>query len=337
MNKVLFIGNFLSKSRGTISPSEKIARALVDSDFIVLQASAYDDKLLRFLHILYSAVLLRYEVMHLDIFSGQYFHIAEMASRIASLRGKKMIMTLHGGKLPEFFDHYPRRINRVFSRAHIITSPSLMLGQFFKDKGFEIKYIPNAIDLKRFTFGNTSHPRRNILWVRAFSPIYQPEMAVKVLYEVRKFYPDITLTMVGPDKGIQHKCMSLANVMGVEPFIHWIGKVPNEQLQEYYQTHEVLLNTTKYESFGMAVLEAASCGIPVVSTPAGEIPLLWKNEEEILITPDWSPESMAKAVIKVLEDKTLANKLSLNARKKAEQFDWGNIKKLWMDIFNHVV
>lgn len=112
------------------------------------------------------------------------------------------------------------------------------------------------------------------------------------------------------------------------------GPVANTALYRYYQTHAVFLNTTSYESFGVAVLEAAACGIHIVSTKVGEIPLLWKDGEEILITSDWSPEVMAKEVIKVWDDEVLARKLSVNARRRAEQFDWNNVKKLWMEILN---
>jgi glycosyltransferase involved in cell wall biosynthesis len=66
--------------------------------------------------------------------------------------------------------------------------------------------------------------------------------------------------------------------------ITFTGPINNTELPAYYSSHSVFLNTTSYESFGMAVLEAAACGIPTVSTPVGEIPLLWKAGEEIMLT-----------------------------------------------------
>ena len=112
--------------------------------------------------------------------------------------------------------------------------------------------------------------------------------------------------------------------------------IPNDQLPTYLNSHDVFLNTTNYESFGMAVLEAAACGIPIVSTSVGELPLLWEDEKEILLTKAITAEAFSHPVSRLLDDSKLAQQLSQNARKKSEQFDWEVIKLKWLELFkNH--
>ena len=154
-------------------------------------------------------------------------------------------------------------------------------------------------------------------------------MTLKKLLES---YPEATLTMVGPDKGTLDKTKELVKKYHLEKKITFTDKVPNEELLEYYNSHSVYLNTTAYESFGVAVLEAAACGIPIVSTKVGEIPFLWEEDKEIMMC-DAHDEDMAKKVNIIIESKEKAEKLSNSARKKAEMFDWENfVKQKWIKL-----
>ena len=109
----------------------------------------------------------------------------------------------------------------------------------------------------------------------------------------------------------------------------FVGGVPNNELSNYFHDHDVFLNTTYYESFGMAVMEAAASGIPIVSTSVGEIPFLWKNKEQILLAEEITPESFVLEIKKIFKSNELSQFLSKNARKNAERYDWGIIRKKW--------
>jgi len=137
--------------------------------------------------------------------------------------------------------------------------------------------------------------------------------------------------MIGPDKGLLEDTEELVKKLGIADKIVMKGRVPNEALYKYYQSHSVYLNTTAYESFGVAVLEAAACGIPVVSTRVGEIPYIWKEGEEMFMC-EAEAVQMAEKVVEIFESSELANKFSLNAQKKAESFEWAVIKLKWINL-----
>jgi len=272
--------------------------------------------------------------MHIDTFSGLAFRIAEVSSIIGKLRKKRIILTLHGGRLPEFYQTTTERVNRLLSRAHYTQTPSLYLKDFFTGQGFSIDYLPNSIDFSKFPYSRERIKHHSLLWVRAFTEIYNPDIAVKILYEVKNRYPDATLTMVGPDKGILAKTKELIYRLGLNSSVTITGPVANDKLCSYYQSHHVFLNTTSYESFGVAVLEAASCGIPVVSSKIGEIPFLWKHDQEILMVVNLSPSEFTHEIFRIFTDPTLADSLSKNARKKAEEYDWELIREKWIKLFS---
>lgn len=286
-------------------------------------------------HIVWAVLFGTYDVLHIDVFSGMAFRIAQVASLLGKLRGKKVILALHGGNLPSYISHYPRRVAKVLGRASIIHTPSQMLRTFIGSRyGVHIVHLPNFVDLSRFQYQRDSFKPFSLLWVRAFAEIYNPEIAVAILDKVRAIFPEATLTMIGPDKGKLGDTLKLIADRKLEKQVHIIGPVKNSELPAYYHSHDVFLNTTSYESFGVAVLEAASSGIPIVSSNVGEIPYLWTTGEEVLMAEPGDVEAFAEHVVTLFSDHDLARRQSQLARRKAEQFAWEKMRSQWLEILH---
>ncbi len=335
MNSLLFVGSFLSRHQGTLGVSEVIASELKMRGLNVKLCSKKKNKIIRILEILICCALSRYQILHIDIFSGPSFRIAELASLIGKWRGKKIVMTLRGGKLHEFYAQNEVRVNKILKQANLIVSPSNYLKRFFESKGFLVINLPNSIALEKFPYQQNLIQDKSLLWVRAFSNIYCPEVAIESLKIIREVYPDTMLTMVGPDKGKLEEIKILIDRYGLEKFVTITGPVPNDQLHRYYREHAVFLNTTTYESFGNCVVEAASCGIPIVSNKVGELPFIWEHESSICFFNDNNPDELATNVIRILNDGEFATKLKTNARKKSEEFEREKILNFWINhIFN---
>jgi len=332
--RVLFIGNFLSRSSGSQSISELIADKLhEEGKIMVLKASHAKNRFLRLGHILSFSLFGSYSILHIDVFSGNSFLFATMAAFIGKLRRKKVILTLHGGALHEHYIGRAKSFKNLFQGSYVQT-PSMFLKVFFEGHGFLTHYCANPIGLNKFPFQRDNVKIFSLLWVRAFTRIYNPSIPVEVLEKILKKYPLATLTMIGPDKGMMQETKQLITQLNLTNKINVLGPVNNDKLYEYYQSHAVYLNTTSYESFGVAVVEAASCGIPVVSFSVGEIPFLWKDNENILLAPHLDVDAMAHQVKRIFKHELLRNKLALNARKRAEDFSWENIKLHWLQLLS---
>jgi len=328
------IGTFFSLSSGTFAVSEDIARKLEDQTLKFTLVSNKKSRLLRLLETVIIALFGTYDKMHIDTFSGNAFRIAEISSFIAWLRHKKIILTLRGGALPEFYEKHPIRMRKVMANATRKLTPSKFLVDFFRKRDLFIEYLPNSIELSCFPYNRSSIIPHSILWVRAFAEIYNPDIPVKVLSIVREKFPDATLSMIGPDKGLRGTVEKLIKKLKLHEAVEIVGPVQNKNLYKYYQSHEVFLNTTNYESFGKAVMEAASCGIPIVSSLVGEIPFIYEHSKSILTVQSNSPSSYVPEVIKLFESPMLANELSRNARKVAESYDWSFARQKWVEVFS---
>ncbi len=333
MLRILFVGNFLSKKRGTKGIAERLAERSNEFSGITLKLTSYHaNKVLRLLDIIYNTLLTPYNTVVIDVYSGAYFFVVRITSFIATLRGKKIILNLRGGKLHEFEEQNCVMVKRVMARAATIITPSLFLKNTIGKRGYSISYLPNFIDIEKFSYQRKAKPN-TLLWVRAFATIYNPQMPIRVLELVRREFHNATLTMVGPDHGLLDNCLDLIDMLNLKTAITITGQIENHKLPEFFHTHSVYLNTTSYESFGLAVMEAASCGTPIVSNRVGEIPYIWLEGEEILLVDEGNVAQMADHAIWLLKNDQAAHKISIKARVKVEQFLWEKIKPIWLSLF----
>jgi glycosyltransferase involved in cell wall biosynthesis len=331
--KILFIGSFLSASRGSKGPTEHIASQLETLGFKTTLASRYSNIFLRLLDIVIKSLFFKGTIVCIDVYSGNAFRIAELAAAIAKLKGHKIVLNLHGGRLPEFLQQHNSRVRKLFYKADEILSPSLFLINVFKTNNLNVSYLPNPIQLNNFKFNRSKITPYSILWVRAFDKIYNPNIPPNILAIVKQKYPQASLTMVGPDCGELNHVKSIVNKLGLSGCVTFAGPVPNNQLFEYYQTHAVFLNTTSYESFGVSLMEAASCGIPIVSNNVGEISLIWEDKKNIMLVNENNINDHANAVLSLFSSSSMADNLAIEASLNTKKFNQNEIIKKWISLF----
>lgn len=333
MIKILFLGTYLSKITGTKGPGEFVADKLNEAGYCCQIVSCRSTPLFRVVESIGILLTGKYEVAILEVYSSRIIYLTYLFSCLIRFRKIPYIAILHGGAIPDQYHRIKSLLDPIIYYAAKVATPSNYIRQFFEEQGKQLIYLPNPFPIENFSF----HPQTpdapvRLLWVRAFSPVYNPDLAVRALANIREQYPEVTLTMVGPDKSMLAEVRQLIYNQGLTGVVTIVGPVANNKLYEYYQSHTVYLNTTSYESFGLAVMEAAASGIPVVSTPAGEIPMLWEDGKDMLIAQDWTPEALSGQISRLLSEPDLRNLLRKNARKKAEKFDWPVIKPMWLSI-----
>ncbi|PXY43457.1 glycosyltransferase family 4 protein [Flavobacterium hydrophilum] len=114
--------------------------------------------------------------------------------------------------------------------------------------------------------------------------------------------------------------------------------LPVKDIEKVYEEASVFLMTSRFEGFGMALLEAMSFGLPVVSfdCPIGPGNLIENNVDGILI-PDNDSELYIKRLDFLIQNKELQNQLAENAVKKASAFSKTEIMNLWEELFKEVL
>ncbi|MBU3758316.1 MAG: glycosyltransferase family 4 protein [Candidatus Omnitrophica bacterium] len=333
--RVLFIGNFI-KASPIKSPYEDLLSRLSSRGWRVSRASVFKTRWIRALSMACAIVFSRgaYDKAVILVYSGRAFYWAEAAGFLLRVLRKPYVAALHGGDLPAFAGHFEKKFKRFLIQAERVICPSYHLRDSLSCPGIEIEYLPNGIDLKKFFFHSRRSPRPRLCWVRAFHKIYDPQTALTTLALILQDFPEAVLTMAGPDTGdgTFRKVLQTIRELGLEKAVRLCGGIPNAKLPELFQEHDIFLNTTTLESFGVSVMEAAASGLCIVSSNAGEIPRIWEAGKNALLFNPGDPKGAAEAVKQLLCQPELAVRFSREARVNAERFGWDSILPEWEKI-----
>lgn len=332
--KILYIGNKLSKHGNTATSIETLGGFLEDEGFKVYYASSKKNKIFRLLDMMITTIRISSKVDYvlIDTYSTQNFWFAFFVSQLCRILNLKYIAKLHGGDLPNRLKKSPFLCDLIFNNAYKVTAPSHYLLDAFKDKySKNLIYIPNTIEIDKYNFLKREYNVPRLLWVRSFSKIYNPKMAIDVLYNLKKDFPNANLTMVGPDKeNLIDDCKKHASELNVD--VKFTGKLAKEEWVELSKDYNVFINTTHFDNTPISVIEAMALGLPIVSTNVGGIPFLISDKENGLLIADNDTEGMTNAIIEIFDNEILRGKITTNARNTVESFDWNVIKQKWFEI-----
>lgn len=340
MATIVYIGNKLAIHGKTPTKISTLGPLLKAEGHTVYYASSKRNKLLRLLNMLVRIYQHRKkaDIVLIDTYSTTAFYYAWLCSLLCLFLKKKYIPILNGGNLMSRVESSPVLSNQLFGRSYINIATSSFLYEKFKEEQLNTILIENNIELYKYPFLLRSTVQPKLLWVRAFHKTYNPTMAIKVVEELSKKFPDCQLTMVGPDvDGSMEECKSMCEEKGLYHQVTFTGKLSKKEWVGLSQSSDIFINTTNYDNFPISVLEAMALGMPIVSTNVGGIPYLIKNKDEGLLVDKGDVTAMSDSVQKFLTDHILTEKLSSRARAKAEEYDWVNIKSKWEALFSEVI
>jgi glycosyltransferase involved in cell wall biosynthesis len=335
---LLFVGNFLDVHVGTRAVSEDLSLRLEQRGWPVLRTSNKRRKLDRLFDMLRTAWDARrqYDIAILDVYSGPAFRFAELVGALLRRLGKPYVLILHGGNLPAFSRRQSRRIKRLFRGAARVTTPSRYLQDSMQIYHQDLRLLPNSVDLSAYRYRLRSKPRPKLLWLRAFHETYNPLLALSAIDLLREEFPEIHLTMVGPDKGLQNTVREEVLKRGLQKYIEVRGGVPKSEVPAQFEDADIFLNTTNVDNTPVSVLEAMASGLCVVSTNVGGIPYLLTDHENALLAEPRNPVGLAVAIRTLLRAPDLARELSVRGRGLVEAFDWNIVIPQWQQLLSGV-
>ncbi len=330
----------LGRNEGWVTTQgEILADRFVADGWEVRETSRQPRRLIRLIDTVWC--LLRWhrgvDVVVLSVFSGPGFVMADVTSVIARLARLPVVMWLHGGNLPDFASQHPRWVRRVMARAAHVVAPSGFLAAGIADGDHAAEIIPNVVDLAAVPYRHRTSASPRLLWMRTFHPIYNPEMAVRVLHRVRRHHADATLTMAGQEKGLTEQVRALAASLGLADAVRFPGFLGPDDKAPVFDAHDIYLHTNHVDNTPVSVLEAAAAGLPVVATTVGGIPDLLEDGRTALLVPDDDDEASAAAVDRLIGDSELVSRLSANGHELAVVSDWAAVRKQWERVFDRVL
>ena len=171
---------------------------------------------------------------------------------------------------------------------------------------------------------------RYALFVGALHLRKDPAAAVEALALVDD--PDLRLVLVGPDKGGRAEAARSADRLGVAERIEFRGHVEQERLAALLRGAACLVFPTRYEGFGLPVLEAMACGTPVVASAAGAVPEV-ADGAAVLVEPR-NPVALAGGIERALADR---ERLVSTGLERAKRFTWAETARRTLAVYRELL
>lgn len=258
---------------------------------------------------------------------------AEMLSKYA----QSGVITITQEHLHDDSTKYISRVKKAFSNLDflIVLGPGSYENYskwLIDNKKIKILEIPNILDnipdekskLNGFTLVSTGrmHP------VKGFDDL------LKVFKIVHDNISSARLNLIG-DGDEYEKIKSMACKIGVSEYINMPGMVSIENVKKYMLESDIYVMTSLTECFPMVLLEASSCGLPLIAfdVPVGPKAIIQDGYNGYLIQ-ERDIEQMAKKIIELLKNRNKMDEMSKCAVDNARQYLAENVMKKWYNIFD---
>lgn len=331
---LLYIGNKLAAHGKPPAAIDSLSVKLEQEGYCVITASSKQNKIFRMLDMALAIIQNRNRVslVLIDTYSTQNFYYAVITGILCRFFKLAYIPILHGGNLPNRLKNSKNLSNTLFGKAITNVAPSYYMKQQFQEAGFHnITYIPNAIEIENYSFKHRESITPKLLWVRSFSEIYNPLLALEVLEILKKKGVDASLCMVGPDKdGSLEICKRKATELNLA--VTFTGMLQKDEWIALSKNYDIFINTTNFDNMPVSVMEAMALGLSVISTNVGGLPFLIENEVDGFLLPPNNPEAFVKAIEYLCTNPLKAQGITKNARTKMEGFDWEKAKHSWIKL-----
>lgn len=139
---------------------------------------------------------------------------------------------------------------------------------------------------------------------------------------IKKAIPDTVFLIVGRagDNALMERLRNLAASLGIEKDVIFTGYISD--IPKVYAVLDVLVVPSRWEGFGLVLVEGMASGKPIVATNVGAIPEVVAPDETALLVPPSMPSSIASGVIRLLKNVEEARTMGERGRERAKMFSW---------------
>jgi glycosyltransferase involved in cell wall biosynthesis len=244
--------------------------------------------------------------------------------------------------------------NRLLRRADAFTSISAHVSSELLSCGVEesrIFMFSNGIDTSLFRPAdplqkaslrqqlNLPEKGRIVVYTGKLNQGKGLEYLIRAWQIVSSGHPDVHLVLVGAGGGQslsrEEKLKGMVQSLGLGETVTFTGYVSN--VRQYLQASDIFAFPSENESFGLSLAEAMACGLPAVASCAGAIPEIVHHGEDGLLVPPRNPDALAGAISAVLDDSSLAQRLSSNGERAiAERYSIDVVAERYRLLFMQI-
>ena len=276
---------------------------------------------------------------------------------VAAIRKIPFVISVHGSDIYMAQRNWLfRSIARsIFQRASAVTACSPELYQAAKALGAPEKTLLLAWGADPQLFHPTLHPLEDRLtfgWhqselviVALGRMVYKKGffVLIKALQEIVSLYPRVRLVF-GGDGPLREELVHEADRLGVSDHVSFIGRIPWNQVNEFLASADIFVLPSIKDKYGnvdglpTVLLEAMSCGTPVIASDIGGVRMVVENGLTGLLVPQGDSHALADAIASLAEDPEKRHTIGKAARRAVEEkFNWNNVILQLVNLFEQTI
>lgn len=288
---------------------------------------------------------IRFDLIHAHF----AYRTGYIAGLVAKTLRKPMVLNVHGSDIhrntqPDFQPSFWRqRTLKTLEMADRIIAHSKFMNQLLIElgQGSKTTMIPAGFVGRRFKLKDQILCRKRLdippdcqvlLYVGNFKQVKGTDLLPETLMHLCNIRHDILLLMIGGGD-LEEELRLGFEERGLMKKVHFTGRLPNDQVGEYMKAADLLVVPSRQEGRGIVVIEALSCGLPVVGANVGGIPETLVNDSLGLLVNPEDPAALADAILKCLERNWDREYL----HKYAQQFTWENLVPPIFQVYKEVL
>ncbi len=289
---------------------------------------------------------------HFDVIHGMdiYSTMALQSLRVSRKLGIPSVITCHSveGAVGRWkILHHP--VIRCVKRADRVIAVCPETRDFCQSFGIpkdKIRIIPNGVDIHFFRpcrREERSSIRESIgIGDRPFffaamriTKRKGPLLLIEAFARVVEREPQAMLLVAGTGKDFPLLLRKI-RLLRIQENVRLLGAIPQENLAKYMRACDAFVLPSYVEAFGIAILEAMASGAPVIATRTSGAERIIEDEKNGILVPIGDPKSLAEAMVKVINDRSLATKLWRNGIRTARRFTWENTAKQVLEVYKEL-
>ena len=229
---------------------------------------------------------------------------------------------------------FQKRLEMMSAAIAVSHSTTLMLNKYFRA---DWQIIPNGIDTEIFTPDAPLPPGMDrdvptILFLGRFDPRNGLSTLIESFRLVKERQRDARLVVVGDGPLRDHYYRQAKGI----PDIRFVGAVLDGR-PGYYANSTVYACPTTKASFGITLLEAMACETPIVCSDILGFRDVVADGREALMVPCGDRDAIADALVRVLENPSLAARLGATGRANALDYSWSSVTSRVLDVYHDVL
>ncbi len=278
-------------------------------------------------------------------------YLPDIAAHVAKSGRKKIpvVLTYHSGSMLKgsfLIDIIIVVYEKIFLRKIFSSSDAVVaISQEFAKRTFpqfqdKTCFIPTGVDLQRFS--PTPLPSQDRVTyvgrIEHSSSWKGVEQLLQAMVIVVKKRRKAVLELVGGGDALDYY-KTRAEELGIKNSVIFSGPQMGQNIVEAYRRSTVvaLPSTSDSEAFSITLVEAMASGRPIIGTNIGGTPQVIEHSKNGFLVPPKDPAALAQAILMILEDKSLAQKIGEYGRVKAQGFSWDLQGKKYSNLFDLIL